>query len=237
VAARLDAVQTVIYLVFNEGYAATRAGPLVRTDLCAEAIRLGRLVRSLMRPQPPPEATALLALMLLHDARRDARTDEAGDLIILEEQDRSRWNQGQIAEALPLVEQSLSGGPGPFALQAAIAAVHCQAARAEDTDWPQIVRLYDLLERVQPSPIVSLNRAVAVAMVNGPPPALELIDQLAASDDLANYHLLHAARADLLRRLGSPVEAAKSYQRALALVTNDSERRFLERRLREVQSG
>jgi RNA polymerase sigma-70 factor, ECF subfamily len=235
-AARLDAVLTVIYLVFNEGYAATRAGPLVRTDLCAEAIRLGRLVRSLMRPQPPPEATALLALMLLHDARRDARTDEAGDLIILEEQDRSRWNQGQIAEALPLVEQSLSGGPGPFALQAAIAAVHCQAARAEDTDWPQIVRLYDLLERVQPSPIVSLNRAVAVAMVNGPPPALVLIDQLAASDDLANYHLLHAARADLLRRLGSPVEAAKSYQRALALVTNDSERRFLERRLREVQS-
>jgi RNA polymerase sigma-70 factor (ECF subfamily) len=235
-AARLDAVQTVIYLVFNEGYAATRAGPLVRTDLCAEAIRLGRLVRSLMRPQPPPEATALLALMLLHDARRDARTDEAGDLIILEEQDRSRWNQGQIAEALPLVEQSLSGGPGPFALQAAIAAVHCQAARAEDTDWPQIVRLYDLLERVQPSPIVSLNRAVAVAMVNGPPPALELIDQLAASDDLGNYHLLHAARADLLRRLGSSVEAAKSYQRALALVTNDSERRFLERRLREVQS-
>src|ERR1700680_3661826 len=236
ISARIEAVLTVIYLVFNEGYAATRVGPLVRTDLCAEAIRLGRLVRSLMRPQPPPEATALVALMLLHDARRDARIDDAGDLIILEEQDRSRWNQGQIAEALPLVEQSLSGAPGPFALQAAIAAVHCQAARAEDTDWPQIVRLYDLLERVQPSPVVSLNRAVAVAMVNGPPPALVLIDQLAATDDLTNYHLLHAARADLLRRLGSPVEAAKSYQRALALVTNDSERRFLERRLREVQS-
>jgi RNA polymerase sigma-70 factor (ECF subfamily) len=235
-AARIGAVLTVIYLVFNEGYAATRVGPLVRTDLCAEAIRLGRLVRSLMKPQPPSEATALVALMLLHDARRDARTDDVGDLIVLEEQDRSRWDRAQISEALPLVEQALRGRPGPFALQAAIAAVHCQAARAEDTDWPQIVRLYDLLERVQPSPIVSLNRAVAVAMVDGPPPALALIDQLATTDDLVNYHLLHAARADLLRRLGSPVEAAKSYQRALALVTNDSERRFLERRLREVQS-
>ena len=167
-AARLDAVLTVIYLVFNEGYAATRVGPLVRTDLCAEAIRLGRLVRSLMGPRPPAEATALVALMLLHDARRDARIDEAGDLVVLEEQDRSRWDQRQIAEALPLVEEAFRGGPGPFALQAAIAAVHCQAARAEDTDWPQIVRLYDLLERVQPSPIVSLNRAVAVAMVDGP---------------------------------------------------------------------
>jgi RNA polymerase sigma-70 factor, ECF subfamily len=235
-AARIDAVLTVIYLVFNEGYAATRVGPLVRTDLCAEAIRLGRLVRSLMRPQAPPEATALVALMLLHDARRNARTDDVGDLIVLEEQDRSRWDRAQISEALPLVEEALRGRPGPLALQAAIAAVHCQAARAEDTDWPQIVRLYDLLELVQPSPIVSLNRAVAVAMVDGPPPALALIDQLAATDDLVNYHLLHAARADLLRRIGSPVEAAKSYQRALALVTNDSERRFLERRLREVQS-
>ena len=236
-AERIDAVLTVIYLVFNEGYAATRVGPLVRTDLCAEAIRLGRLVRSLMRPLPPAEATALLALMLLHDARREARVDDAGDLVVLEEQDRSRWDKQQIAEALPLVEEAFRGQPGPFALQAAIAAVHCQAARAQDTDWPQIVRLYDLLERMQPSPIVSLNRAVAVAMVNGPPPALALIDQLADDGDLANYHLLHAARADLLRRLGSSVEAAKSYQRALALVTNDSERRFLERRLREVQSG
>jgi len=234
-APRIDAVLTVIYLVFNEGYAATRAGPLVRTDLCAEAIRLGRLVRSLMQPQPPREATALVALMLLHDARRHARLDENGDLIVLEEQDRSRWDQSQIAEALPLVEEALRGQPGPFALQAAIAAVHCQAARAEDTDWRQIVRLYDLLERVQPSPIVSLNRAVAVAMADSPTPALVLIDQLAATDDLANYHLLHAARADLLRRLGSRAEAAKSYQRALALVTNDSERRYLERRLREVQ--
>jgi RNA polymerase sigma-70 factor (ECF subfamily) len=235
--ARLDAVLTAIYLVFNEGYAATRVGPLVRTDLCAEAIRLGRLVRSLMSPQSPAEATALVALMLLHDARRNARVDEAGDLIVLEEQDRSRWDQRQIAEALPLVEEGFRGGPGPFALQAGIAALHCQAARAEDTDWPQIVRLYDLLEQVQPSPIVSLNRAVAVAMANGPESGLSLIDALAASDNLVNYHLLHAARADLLRRLGSPVEAAKSYQRALALVTNDSERRFLERRLLEVQSA
>ena len=165
---RLDAVLTVIYLVFNEGYAATRGGPLVRTDLCAEAIRLGRLVRTLMGPQPPAEATALLALMLLHDARRDARLDPAGDLVVLEEQDRRRWDQAQIAEALPLVEEAFRGGPGPFAVQAAIAALHCQAARAEDTDWPQILRLYDLLERLQPSPIVSLNRAVAVAMVEGP---------------------------------------------------------------------
>ncbi len=233
--ARLDAVLTVIYLVFNEGYTATRGGSLVRTDLCAEAIRLGRLVRMLMGPQPPAGATALVALMLLHDARRDARVDEAGDLVVLEEQDRRRWNQQQIAEALPLAEEGLRGGPGPFALQAAIAAVHCQAARAEDTDWPRIVRLYDLLERVQPSPVVSLNRAVAVAMVDGPRPALALIDALAATNDLDNYHLLHAARADLLRRLGSSVEAAKSYLRALALVTSDSERRFLERRLREVQ--
>jgi RNA polymerase sigma-70 factor (ECF subfamily) len=235
-AARLDAVLTVIYLVFNEGYAATRGGPLVRTDLCAEAIRLGRLVRTLLLPRPPAEATALLALMLLQDARRDARMDETGDLIILEEQDRSRWNQEQIAEALPLVTEAFRGQPGRFALQAAIATVHCQATRAEDTDWPRIVGFYDLLERTQPSPVVSLNRAVAVAMVDGPGPALALIDALTAAGDLDNYHLLHATRADLLRRVGSREEAAKSYTRALTLVTNDSERRFLERRLREVQS-
>jgi len=233
--ARLDAVLTVIYLVFTEGYAATRGEALVRTDLCAEAIRLGRLVRILAPPPPPPEATALLALMLLHDSRRDARLDEAGDLVVLEDQDRRRWNHAQIAEALPLVEEALRGGPGPFALQAAIAALHCQAARAEETDWPQIVRLYDVLERLQPSPIVSLNRAAAVAMVDGPRPALALIDALAATGELDRYHLLHAARADLLRRIGSSAEAAKSYARALALVTNDAERRFLERRLREVQ--
>jgi len=235
--ARIEAVLTVIYLVFNEGYAATRVGPLVRNDLCAEAIRLGRLVRSLMMPQPPAEVTGLVALMLLHDARRDARVDEVGDIIVLGEQDRSRWDHRQIAEALPLVAEALRGGPGPFALQAAIAGVHCQAARPEETDWPQIVRLYDLLERVQPSPIVSLNRAVAVAMAEGAQTGLDLIDQLAASDDLSNYHLLHAARADLLRRLGSAVESAKSYQRALALVSNDAERRFLERRLAEVESA
>jgi RNA polymerase sigma-70 factor (ECF subfamily) len=189
----------------------------------------------LMAPQPPTEATGLVALMLLHDSRRDARLDEAGDLVLLEEQDRSRWDHQKIAEALPLVEEALRGEPGPFTLQSAIAALHCQAARAEDTDWRQIVRLYDLLERLQPSPVVSLNRAVAVAMADGPRPALALIDALAASGDLDGYHLLHAARADLLRRVGSSEEAAKSYERALALATNDSERRFLERRLREVQ--
>jgi RNA polymerase sigma-70 factor (ECF subfamily) len=188
-----------------------------------------------MAPQPPAEVTALVAMMLLHDARRPARQDAAGDLVVLEEQDRGRWNRQQIAEALPLVEEALAGGPGPFALQAAISAIHCRALRAEDTDWPQIVRLYDALERLQPSPIVSLNRAVAVAMASGPAAALAIVDRLAASSDLDGYHLLHAARADLLRRLGSATEAAASYRRALELATNDSERRFLERRLREVQ--
>ena len=229
---RLEAVLTVIYLIFNEGYASTRSDSLVRTDLCSEAIRLGRLVRTLMSPRPPAEVTGLLALMLLHDARRDARLDAAGDLIVLDEQDRNRWDRPQIAEALPLVEEAFAGGLGPYAIQAAIGALHCSASRAEDTDWPQILRLYDLLERLQPSPVVSLNRAVAVAMVEGPLPALQLIDALAG--DLESYHLLHSARADFLRRAGSAEEAAKSYQRALALVTNDSERRFLERRLREV---
>jgi RNA polymerase sigma-70 factor (ECF subfamily) len=233
--ARLDAVLTVIYLVFNEGYAPTRGEPLIRTDLCGEAIRLGRLLKALMTP-PPAEVDALLALMLLHDSRREARLDEDGDLVVLEEQDRRRWDQQEIAEALPLVERALRDGPGPYAVQAAIAALHCQAPRPEDTDWAQIVRLYDVLQRLDPSPIVSLNRAVAVAMVVGPRPALALIDELAASGDLDRYHLLHAARGDLLRRLGSLTDAAASYSRALALVTNDSERRFLERRLREVQT-
>ncbi len=230
---RVDAVLTVIYLIFNEGYAATRGEAMVRADLCAEAIRLGRLVRTLMAPQPPAEVTALVALMLLHDSRRDARLDEAGDLVLLEDQDRRRWDRQQIAEALPLVEEALRGGTSPFALQAAIAALHCQAARAEETDWSQIVRLYDLLERLQPSPIVSLNRVVAIAMVDGPQAAIVLIDAIAT--ELDGYHLFHAARADLLRRVGASGEAAQSYARALALVTNDSERRFLKRRLREVQ--
>jgi RNA polymerase sigma-70 factor (ECF subfamily) len=233
---RLDAVLTVIYLIFNEGYATTSGGPLVRTDLCAEAIRLARLLKALLAPQPPAEVTGLLALMLLHDARRHARLDDAGDLVILEEQDRSRWDRPQIAEALPLVDEAFRAGAGAFTIQAAIAAQHCKTARFEETDWLQILRLYDLLERIQPSPIVSLNRAVAVAMVQGPGPALAIMDSLATEGELNGYHLLHSARADMLRRAGSRMAAAKAYEEALALVTNDSERRFLERRLREVQS-
>jgi RNA polymerase sigma-70 factor (ECF subfamily) len=230
---RLGAVLTVIYLIFNEGYASTRGGSLVRTDLCAEAIRLGGLVRTLMSPAPA-EVTGLLALMLLHDARRDARLNAAGDLVILEDQDRSRWNHEQIAEAMPLVGEAFGEVAGPYAVQAAIAAEHCKALKAADTDWRRILQLYDVLERMQPSPIVSLNRAVAVAMVEGPRAALVLIDALDAEGDLDNYHLLHSARADFLRRAGSSEEAGKSYARALALVTNPSERLFLERRLREV---
>jgi RNA polymerase sigma-70 factor (ECF subfamily) len=234
IAARLDAVLTVIYLVFNEGYLATRGGSLVRTDLCAEAIRLGRLIVTLMGPQPPAEATALLALMLLHDARREARLDDAGELVVLEEQDRSRWNHNQIVQALLLVKDTPRDTLGPFAIQAAIAAVHCKAANPADTDWAEIVRHYDQLERVHPSPIVSLNRAVAVAMADGPRAGLAMMDGLDAANDLNDYHLFHAARADLFRRLGLFEEAHQSYERAIALVTNDSERRFLERRLREV---
>ena len=234
---RLDAVLTVIYLVFNEGYVATQGTALIRTDLCVEAIRLGRLIRTLMAPQPPSEATALLALMLLHDSRRNARFDAAGDLIILEDQDRSLWNQEQIEQALPLVAEALANAAGPFAIQAAIAAVHCRARHADETDWPEIVALYDLLARVQPSSIISLNRAVAVAMVDGPAAALKLIDELSADGNLDQYHLLHATRADLLRRLGSNKDAAESYKRALEFVTNDSERRFLGRRLDEVSAA
>lgn len=236
IAARLEAVLTVIYLVFNEGYVATRGASLVRTDLCAEAIRLGRLVVALMEPQPPAEAKALVALMLLHDARRAARLGEAGEIIVLEDQDRSRWNQKQIDEATFFLKDA-RGKLGPFGVQAAIAAVHCKAAQPADTDWTEIVRLYDQLERLQPSPVVSLNRAVAVAMAEGPRAGLAIVDRLAAADDLDEYHLLHAARADLLRRLGEFAESAQSYSRALALVTNESERRYLERRLREVQSS
>jgi RNA polymerase sigma-70 factor (ECF subfamily) len=235
IAERLDSVLTVIYLVFNEGYASTRGQRLIRTDLSAEAIRLGRLVRTLMSPRPPAEATALLALMLLHDARRESRVDDAGDIVLLEEQDRGRWNQQQIAEALVLVKEAHHSRPGPYALQAAIAAEHCKPRRAEDTDWHEIVRLYDELGRLEPSPIVLLNRAVAIAMAEGPQSGLPLVDALATNGDLDSYHLLHAARADLLRRIGSRDEAAKSYSRALELVTNDGERRYLQRRLREVQ--
>jgi RNA polymerase sigma-70 factor, ECF subfamily len=233
---RLDAVLTAIYLIFTEGYAPTRGEPLARADLCAEAIRLGRLVTTLLEPKPPAEATALVALMLLHDSRREARLDEDGNLVVLEDQDRTLWNRPQIDEALTLVEQALRGQPGPFALEATIAAEHCKAARPADTDWAQIVKLYDLLEQLMPSPVVSLNRAVAIAMAQGPEPALELIEQLADSGELDDYHLLHAARADMLRRLGSIDKAAESYETALSLATNDGERRFLERRLRELRS-
>jgi RNA polymerase sigma-70 factor (ECF subfamily) len=227
---RLDAVLTAIYLIFTEGYAATRGQPLIRADLCAEAIRLGRLVKKLLEPNPPAEATALVALMLLHDSRREARLDEAGDLVVLEEQDRTRWNKEQIAEALAFVNEALSNTPGPFALEAAIAAEHCKTGRAEDTNWPRIVTLYDLLYQLLPSPVV------AFAMAHGPETGLAIIDELAESGELDEYHLLHAARADMLRRLGANVEAAESYELALKLASNDSERRFLERRLREMRT-
>ncbi len=233
-AERLDVVLTVIYLVFNEGYAATRGQHLIRTDLVAEAIRLAQLIGTLLEP-PPAEAVALLALMLLHDARRPARIDPAGDVVVLEEQDRNLWNREQIAMALPLAAEALRDGRGPYALQAAISAEHCKATRSENTDWNRIVQLYEELESRHPSPVVALNRAVARAMAEGPAVGLVEIEALATSGDLDSYHLLHAARADLLRRLGAREDAARSYLRAIQLVTNDSEKRFLERRLREVQ--
>ncbi len=234
---RLEAVLSVIYLVFNEGHTATQGDSLMRHELCMEAIRLARVVRSLMEPTVPAELTALLALMLLHDSRRAARLDAAGDLVVLEEQDRSLWDRDQIAEALPLVEQALRGGPAPFTVQAAIAALHCQAPGPESTDWPQIARLYELLQAVQPSPIVALNHAVAIAMAEGPQSGLARIKELSARGDLDGYHLLYAARADLQRRAGLLKEAAANYKRAIALTGNDGERRFLQRRIEEVTGG
>lgn len=231
---RLDGVLAVLYLVFNEGYSATRGDSLLRADLCTEAIRLGRLVARLLDADVATEAHGLVALMLLHDSRKAARVDERGDIVLLEDQDRTLWNRRQIDEAQGLIETALRGEIGPYTIQAAIAAEHCRAPHAEQTDWPRIRAWYDLLHQVQPSPIVSLNRAVAVAMAEGIPQALSLIDSIAASSELDGYYLLHAARADLLRRAGSPAEAAASYRQALELVSHDSERRYLERRLAEV---
>ena len=228
-AGRLDAVLAVVYLVFTEGYSATSGADLVRPDLCAEAIRLGRLLAELLPAER--EVKGLLALMLLHDSRRDSRTDETGAIVLLEDQDRSRWDRARIAEGAALVAQALRGRTaGAYALQAAIAALHAQAPSADQTDWPQIAALYGVLAGIHPSPVVELNRAVAVAMADGPAQGLALLETV----HLPGYHLLPAARADLLRRLGRRAEAATAYREALALVTNDAERSFLERRLAEV---
>ena len=229
---RLDTVLQVVYLVFNEGYSASSGRSLTRPDLSGEAIRLGRLLIELL---PEPEAVGLLALMLLQESRRAARTSPTGDLVLLEDQDRSLWNGEQIGEGKRLVERALSSRRfGPYTLQAAIAAVHAGAPNAAATDWAEIVGLYDVLVRVEPSPVVELNRAVAVAMRDGPEAGLALIDTIFAHGDLAEYHLAHAARADLCRRLGRTSEARASYERALALARQEPERRFLERRLREL---
>jgi RNA polymerase sigma-70 factor (ECF subfamily) len=223
---RLAGVMATIYLVFNEGYTASFGQELVRRDLCAQAIALARLLVELLPAQTEPRA--LLALMLLHDSRRDTRVDADGTLVRLEEQDRSRWDRACIVEGAALVDQALRGGPpGPYALQAAIAALHAQAPRAADTDWPQIAALYALLYRMQPTPVVELNRAVAVAMADGPERGLLLIDQLEARGELPGYHLVAAARADLLRRLGRWPEAEMAYRRAHDLATNEAERRYL----------
>jgi RNA polymerase sigma-70 factor (ECF subfamily) len=229
---RLDQVLRVIYLVFNEGYAASSGAAVTRHDLSGEAIRLGRLLVELL---PEPEAIGLLALMLLHESRRAARTSPAGELVLLAEQDRSLWDRAQIEEGRSLVERALSSRRvGPYTLQAAIAAVHAEARSAGGTDWEQIVGLYDVLARVDPTPVVELNRAVAFAMRDGPAAGLTIIDALLARGDLDDYHLAHSARADLCRRLGRPADARVSYQRALGLTRQEPERRFLERRLREL---
>jgi RNA polymerase sigma-70 factor, ECF subfamily len=229
---RLDTVLHVVYLVFNEGYWASSGASLVRTDLSGEAIRLGRVLHELL---PDPEVTGLLALMLLHEARRPARATDTGELVLLDEQDRTLWNRTQIAEGQALVEQALASRRfGLYTLQAAIAAVHAEAPRAADTDWAQIVGLYDVLLRIDPSPVVELNRAAAVAMRDGPAAGLALIDAILVRGDLADYQLAHSARADLCRRLGRTEEARESYQRALALTRQEPERRFLERRLQEL---
>ena len=229
---RIEAVLRVVYLVFNEGYSASFGPSLTRADLSSEAIRLGRLLLQLL---PDPEVMGLLALMLMHESRRQARASANGDLVLLEQQDRSLWDRGLIREGIALVERALvSKRIGPYTLQAAIAAVHTEAPSAEETDWAQIVALYDLLLRAEPSPIIELNRAVAVAMRDGPAKGLELVDELLASGELANYHLAHASRADFCRRLGKHADARASYQRALALAKQEPERRFLEQRLAEL---
>jgi RNA polymerase sigma-70 factor (ECF subfamily) len=230
---RLEAVLRVVYLVFNEGYSASAGNSVTRHDLSGEAIRLGRLLMELL---PEPEGMGLLALMLLQDSRRDARTSPTGDLVLLEDQDRALWNREQIAEGSSLVERALSSRQiGSYTIQAAIAAVHAQAPSAADTDWPQIVGLYDVMMQADPSPVIELNRAAAVAMRDGPLAGLTLIDAILSRGELANYHLAHAARADLCRRLGKTADARVSYQRALALSQQEPERRFLQRRLRELQ--
>jgi RNA polymerase sigma-70 factor (ECF subfamily) len=227
---RLRSVLAVLYLIFNEGYASTEADELVRGDLCDEAIRLTKLVAVLMPDEP--EAQGLLALMLLHDARRSARIGRDGRLVLLEDQDRALWNRERIDEGRHVLRRALSyRRPGPYQLQAAIAALHVEAGRADETDWPQIAALYGELARVAPSPVVELNRAVAIAMAEGAEEGLDAVD---AIDGLDDYHLLHSARADLLRRLGRYGEAAEAYRRALELARNAPEREFLERRLAEV---
>jgi RNA polymerase sigma-70 factor (ECF subfamily) len=228
---RLDAVLHVVYLIFNEGYSASSGSSLTRCDLSAEAIRLGRLIIELL---PAPEAAGLLALMLLHESRRAARSNPDGELVLLADQNRSLWDRALIAEGVALVERAISSrGFGPYTLQAAIAAVHAEAATADATDWAQIVGLYDVLVRADPSPVIELNRAAAIAMRDGPEAALTIVDAIMARGDLDGYHLAHSARADLCRRLGRVDEARAAYQRALELVRQEPERRFLERRLME----